>query len=63
MGIELNGTKIWGKTGSSGGWTSGVFASTDDHRRTVCTLRPNPLATPQQQRTRVEAVVGAALTH
>ncbi|MEU4732786.1 serine hydrolase domain-containing protein [Streptomyces sp. NPDC023588] len=62
MGIELNGKKIWGKTGSSGGWTSGVFASTDDHRRTVYTLRPHPLSTPQQQRTRVEAVVKAALT-
>ncbi|MEU8774496.1 serine hydrolase domain-containing protein [Streptomyces sp. NPDC048606] len=64
MGIELNGTKIWGKTGSSGGWTSGVFASGEDHHhRTVYALRPNPLATARQQRTRVEAVVGAALTH
>ncbi|WP_051717083.1 serine hydrolase domain-containing protein [Streptomyces sp. NRRL F-5727] len=63
MGIELNGTKIWGKTGSSGGWTSGVFATTDHRRRTVYTLRPNPLATPQQQRTRIEAVVEAALTN
>ncbi|MFF4321344.1 serine hydrolase domain-containing protein [Streptomyces sp. NPDC001568] len=62
MGIELNGTKVWGKSGSSGGWTSGVFASSDDHRRTVYALRPHPLATAQQQRTRVEAVVKAALT-
>ncbi|MFD3530602.1 serine hydrolase domain-containing protein [Streptomyces sp. NPDC058664] len=61
MGIELNGTMIWGKTGSSGGWTSGVFARTEHHRRTVYTLRPRSLATPQQQRARVEAVVGAAL--
>ncbi|MGW2681502.1 serine hydrolase domain-containing protein [Streptomyces sp. NPDC001436] len=62
MGIELNGTKVWGKTGSSGGWTSGVFASTEQRRRTVYTLRPDALATPAQQRTRVEAVVAAALT-
>ncbi|MDX2294472.1 MULTISPECIES: serine hydrolase domain-containing protein [Streptomyces] len=62
MGIELNGTRIWGKTGSSGGWTSGVFASTERHRRTVYTLRPDALATPAQQRGRVEAVVEAALT-
>ncbi|MFD9306416.1 serine hydrolase domain-containing protein [Streptomyces sp. NPDC060048] len=62
MGIELNGTRVWGKTGSSGGWTSGVFASTEQHRRTVYALRPDSLATPEQQRDRVEAVVTAALT-
>lgn len=62
MGIELNGTKVWGKTGSMAGWTSGIFASTDQHRRTVYALRPGPLATPAKQRERVEAVVGAALT-
>ncbi|MEU7200944.1 serine hydrolase domain-containing protein [Streptomyces sp. NPDC045470] len=62
MGIELNGTKVWGKTGSSGGWTSGVFASTEQHRRTAYTLRPGTPATPAQQRARVEAVVKAALT-
>ncbi|MFB7057450.1 serine hydrolase domain-containing protein [Streptomyces vinaceus] len=62
MGIELNGTRVWGKTGSSGGWTSGVFASTEQHRRTVYTLRPATPATPAQQRARVEAVVKAALT-
>ncbi|MES9511963.1 serine hydrolase domain-containing protein [Streptomyces sp. NPDC000609] len=62
MGIELNGTKVWGKTGSSGGWTSGIFASTEHHLRTVYTLRPDALATPVQQRARVESVVEAALT-
>lgn len=46
MGIELNGTKVWGKTGSSGGWTSGVFASTEQHRRTAYTLRPGTPAPP-----------------
>ncbi|MFF4098956.1 serine hydrolase domain-containing protein [Streptomyces sp. NPDC001903] len=61
MGIELNGTKVWGKTGSSGGWTSGVFASPEQRLRTVYTLRPDPLATPAQQRTRVESLVSAAL--
>ncbi|MFE5535447.1 serine hydrolase domain-containing protein [Streptomyces sp. NPDC056492] len=63
MGIKLNGTKVWGKTGSSGGWTSGIFASTEQHRRTVYTLRPTTPATPAQQRARVEAVVKAALTN
>ncbi|MFE2289171.1 serine hydrolase domain-containing protein [Streptomyces sp. NPDC059443] len=62
MGIELNGTKVWGKTGSMGGWTSGIFASADDHRRTVYALRPASAATPAQQRARVVAVVEAALT-
>ncbi|MCX4792097.1 hypothetical protein OG369_40375 [Streptomyces sp. NBC_01221] len=62
MRIELNGTKVWGKTGSSGGWTSGVFASTEHRLRTVYTLRPDALATPAQQRARVESVVEAALT-
>ncbi|MEU9563214.1 serine hydrolase domain-containing protein [Streptomyces sp. NPDC048161] len=62
MGIELNGTRVWGKTGSSGGWTSGIFASTEHHLRTVYTLRPDALATPVQQRARVESVVEAALT-
>ncbi|MFE1550190.1 serine hydrolase domain-containing protein [Streptomyces sp. NPDC058718] len=61
MGLDLNGTKVWGKTGSSGGWTSGVFATTDPHRRVVYTLRPDAEATPEAQRTRVETVVGAAL--
>ncbi|MFD3662179.1 serine hydrolase domain-containing protein [Streptomyces sp. NPDC058659] len=62
MGLDLNGTKVWGKTGSSGGWTSGVFATTDPKRRVVYTLRPDALATPEAQRDRVVAVVGAALT-
>ncbi|MGW6979243.1 serine hydrolase domain-containing protein [Streptomyces sp. NPDC054932] len=64
MGIELDGTKIWGKTGSMSGWTSGVFASTEQHRRTVYTLRPGALATDRvKQRDRVEAVVQAALVN
>ncbi|MFD0148409.1 serine hydrolase domain-containing protein [Streptomyces sp. NPDC055721] len=61
MGLDLNGTKVWGKTGSSGGWTSGVFATTDPHRRVVYTLRPDAEATPKAQRDRVETLVGAAL--
>ena len=62
MGLDLNGTKVWGKTGSSGGWTSGVFATTDPHRRVVYTLRPDAQATPEKQRARVVSVVRAALT-
>ncbi|MFD8009349.1 serine hydrolase domain-containing protein [Streptomyces sp. NPDC058955] len=62
MGIELDGTRVWGKTGSSGGWTSGVFASAERHRRTVYAVRPDARATPAQQRARVEEVVAAALT-
>ncbi|MEU3750047.1 MULTISPECIES: serine hydrolase domain-containing protein [Streptomyces] len=61
MGIDLNGHRVWGKTGSSGGWTSGVFATTDPHRRVTYTLRPDPKATPEAQRDRVVEVVGAAL--
>ncbi|MFF8836202.1 serine hydrolase domain-containing protein [Streptomyces sp. NPDC015130] len=62
MGIDLDGTRVWGKTGSSGGWTSGVFATTAPQRRVTYVLRPDALATPQAQRERVETVVGAALT-
>ncbi|MFE1904531.1 serine hydrolase domain-containing protein [Streptomyces gardneri] len=62
MGIDLNGTRVWGKTGSSGGWTSGVFATTGPHQRRVAyTLRPDAEATPKAQRDRVETLVGAAL--
>ncbi|MFF2777420.1 serine hydrolase domain-containing protein [Streptomyces sp. NPDC058052] len=61
MGIELNGTRVWGKTGSSGGWTSGAFAGAENHRRTVYALRPGSTATPAQQRSRVEEIVTAAL--
>ncbi|CAM5320825.1 serine hydrolase domain-containing protein [Streptomyces narbonensis] len=61
MGIDLDGTRVWGKTGSSGGWTSGVFATTDPHRRVTYTLRPDATATPEAQRDRVVEVVGAAL--
>ncbi|MFD8826456.1 serine hydrolase domain-containing protein [Streptomyces sp. NPDC059605] len=61
MGVELNGTRAWGKTGTNGGWTSGIFASVEQHRRTVYALRPGPRATPGEQRTRVEAVITAAL--
>lgn len=61
MRIDLNGAEVWGKTGSSGGWTSGVFASAGQHRRSVHLLRPGTEATSAQQRARVEAVVKAAL--
>ncbi|WP_371616905.1 serine hydrolase domain-containing protein [Streptomyces sp. NBC_00454] len=61
MGIELNGTRVWGKTGSSGGWSSGIFMDPARHRRTVYTLRPDAGAHGNDQRTRVEAVVTAAL--
>ncbi|MFJ5552165.1 serine hydrolase domain-containing protein [Streptomyces sp. NPDC093225] len=61
MRIELNGTEVWGKTGSSGGWTSGVFASAGQHRRTAYALRPDSRATPEAQRARVVEVVTAGL--
>ncbi|MFF4079260.1 serine hydrolase domain-containing protein [Streptomyces sp. NPDC001777] len=61
MGVELNGTKVWGKTGTNGGWTSGIFASVEQHRRTVYALRPGSRATPGEQRARVETVITAAL--
>ncbi|MGW6394446.1 hypothetical protein ACWFR1_28985 [Streptomyces sp. NPDC055103] len=63
MGLDLDGTRVWGKTGSSGGWTTGVFATPDDpNRRVVHTLRPDTRATPELQRERVVSVVRAALT-
>ncbi|MFD7665134.1 serine hydrolase domain-containing protein [Streptomyces sp. NPDC059788] len=61
MRIDLDGVEVWGKTGFSGGWTSGIFASAGRHRRAVHLLRPGTGATPAQQRARVEAVVKAAL--
>ncbi|MFJ7154112.1 serine hydrolase domain-containing protein [Streptomyces sp. NPDC101118] len=62
MRVRLSdGSRVWGKTGSLGGWTSGVFASAEQPRPAAYALRPDAKAGPGAQRDRVFALVDAAL--
>ncbi|MFJ6939754.1 serine hydrolase domain-containing protein [Streptomyces sp. NPDC101132] len=62
MRVRLSdGSRVWGKTGSLGGWTSGVFASAEHPRPAAYALRPDAQAGPEAQRDRVVALVDAAL--
>ena len=38
--IEVNGLKVWGKTGSRHGYASGVFATKDLERKLVYSVNP-----------------------
>ncbi|MFD7914088.1 serine hydrolase domain-containing protein [Streptomyces sp. NPDC059752] len=57
---EIDGTVVWGKTGSMGRSTSGVFATEGGRRTVIYSLLP---ASKERElmRTHVTALVGAAL--
>ncbi|MFG2287116.1 hypothetical protein ACGFOU_13815 [Streptomyces sp. NPDC048595] len=52
-----NGVTVWGKTGSSPGWTSGVFTTRDLKRRVAYSLNPTGTAS---ERPYVMAVLDSA---
>ncbi|MFG2295050.1 serine hydrolase domain-containing protein [Streptomyces sp. NPDC048603] len=55
-----DGTEIWGKTGSYGGYTNGLFATRDQRRVLTYSLVPWPGATEEQLTDRQLQIAGAA---
>ncbi|MFK0236501.1 hypothetical protein [Streptomyces vinaceus] len=61
MRVDLpDGPTVRGKTGSSGAWTGGAFATGDLKRHVVYTVRPVPGTSGQAQRARVLELATAA---
>ncbi|MEV7612332.1 serine hydrolase domain-containing protein [Streptomyces sp. NPDC089799] len=58
--FTIDGTEVWGKTGSLGGYTNGLFATRDQRRVLTYSLATRPGATPEQLTDRQLKIAGAA---